>query len=627
MLKRHPISSFAISILALGALIVLFSGPAMAQGFSSLNFETVATGIESATDVTHAGDDRLFLVSRLGVIYIFQNGSVLPQPFLDISDRVLATDDLEPGLLGLAFHPNYAENGFFYVFYTRLSGDNRLERYEVSPNPNLAQVSSGKVVLDIPQPSVRHNGGQLAIGPDGYLYLSTGDGNLGIDPQCLAQDPNSLLGKILRLDIDQNIETPPYYGVPADNPWVGSSDGRDEVWAIGLRNPWRFSFDPTTGEMFIGEVGQAEREEINLQPAGIAALNYGWKRMEGTFCLDNVDGCGVPVPACDDPAFTPPIIEYAHGQGDCSIIGGHVYRGTQLPRLEGVYLYGDYCSGKVWAATRDGGGLWQSEVLRPRRPGIGAFGVGADGELYMTADDTVYRITDRGTLEFSADSFSGLEDSGGVTVTVRRIGGADGTVSVNYATVADTAQQGVDYGNASGTLTWADGDASDRTFVVPLFSDTEVEGTERVGLELSSPSGGSALGARAMAEVLILDSDVSFDPCVADETTLCMMGQRFQATLEWRTSDAQGQAQAVILTPDSGYFWFFNENNPEVFIKMIDGCVDPFDAFWVFAAGLTDVETTLTVVDTEGQQIKVYQKPLTEGFDPIRDVGAFATCP
>jgi len=342
----------------------------------------VVNGLRAPLYLTHAGDDsgRVFILEKPGRIQIVQEDSLLAEPFLDIRGRINSQNS-ERGLLGLAFHPDYTENGFFYVNYTDLNGNTVVSRFQVTNDPNRADPDSESILLQFNQPYANHNGGMLAFGPDGYLYVGTGDGGSGGDPQGNAQNPNTLLGKILRLDVDS--QSP--YANPPDNA-VG---GLPEIWALGLRNPWRFSFDRTTGDLWIGDVGQNQWEEINMLPAGIAGgLNLGWDYYEGTHSFDGTPPDGVN--------FVVPVMEYAHGGGDCSVTGGYVYRGQVLDEWQGVYLFGDYCSGTVWGALPDASGSWQSEELFQVSVLLASFGEDQDGELYLVdLNGAVYKLAEK----------------------------------------------------------------------------------------------------------------------------------------------------------------------------------------------------------------------------------------
>lgn len=363
-----------------------------------LRLTPIAGPLSGVTAIANAGDARLFITLQRGRILVWNGAEVLPTPFLDLSTLVVCCG--EQGLLSTAFHPNYGANGFFFVNYTDLSGDTVIARYSVSAgDPNVADPSSGRTLLTIDQPFGNHNGGQLQFGPDGQLYVGMGDGGSANDPNCFAQNltpqpgRRDLLGKMLRIDVDQNVGAPPYYGIPAENPFVAAG-GPDEAWAIGLRNPWRFSFDRVTGDLFIGDVGQGAREEIDFQPlTARGGQNYGWKIMEGTLCTGNRGSCPATVPACFSPEFTDPVLEYSHGGGRCSVTGGYVYRGLSIPDLYGTYLYGDYCSGEIFGARSSGGGAFASELMTISADNLTTFGEDAAGELYVgTGGGFVYRI-------------------------------------------------------------------------------------------------------------------------------------------------------------------------------------------------------------------------------------------
>jgi len=347
----------------------------------------------STTSIAHVGDGRLFLTTQSGQILIHDGSQILPTPFLDIDSLVLSGG--ERGLLSVAFHPDYAANGFFYVNYTNNSGDTVIARYQVlALDPNQADPGSASILLTINQDFANHNGGQLQFGPDGYLYVGMGDGGSGGDPNCRAQDPTSLLGKMLRLDVDQNVNTPPFHGIPIDNPFVGDPTTRDEIWALGLRNPWRFSFDQVTGDLYIGDVGQSQWEEVDYQPAGSpGGRNYGWVKREGAHCFSNPPSCAAGPPDCDDPMFTDPVVEYNQLGPRCSITGGYVYRGCSAPGLVGKYIYADFCTGEIWASWQSAPDVWETELLAVSLTTIRTFGEDADGELYAANGSQVVRFT------------------------------------------------------------------------------------------------------------------------------------------------------------------------------------------------------------------------------------------
>ena len=343
-----------------------------ANAAPQIELTPIVSGIDSPLAITHAGDGsgRLFITLQVGRILIHDGQQVLPTPFLDIG--ALVSTDGERGLLSAAFHPNYVSNGFVYVNYTDLNGDTVVARYTVSGDPNLVDPASAVILLTISQPFANHNGGQLQFGPDGYLYVGTGDGGGGGDPSNNAQNLNSLLGKMLRIDVNAG----PSYGIPPNNPFIGDPAALPEIWALGLRNPWRFSFDRLTGDLWIADVGQANLEELNIQTAGSAGgENYGWRLMEG-------DSCFNPASGCNDGSLTLPVLQYDHSLG-CSISGGYRYRGQDHPGLAGIYFYGDFCTGRIWGATQDAAGSWAAEELLDTDFRISAFGEDEEGEMYV----------------------------------------------------------------------------------------------------------------------------------------------------------------------------------------------------------------------------------------------------
>ncbi len=365
----------------LSPLLAALLAPAAAA--QSVTLERLVGGLDRPLGLEAAGDGsgRLFVLEQRGRIRIVAGGSLRAEPFLDITDRVGCCG--EQGLLGLAFHPRYAENGLFFVNYTERGGDTVISRFSVSADPDRADAGSELEVLSYEQPFANHNGGQLAFGPDGYLYVGSGDGGGAGDPGNRAQDLGSLLGKILRLDVEGSP-----YAIPSDNPFASDPQARPEIWAYGLRNPWRFSFDRSTGDLYIGDVGQAAREEIDFQPAASGGgENYGWRRMEGSLCFD-------PPSGCNDGTLVLPVAEYGHDEG-CSVTGGYVARGAGAAGLLGLYLYGDFCSGRLWGLAR-GGGVWESELLAETGLAISSFGEDEEGELYVVhyapGDGAVYRL-------------------------------------------------------------------------------------------------------------------------------------------------------------------------------------------------------------------------------------------
>ncbi len=388
-----PIWSWVVVLLA----IMLLALPATA----SLMLTEVASGLNSPTDIQNANDDsgRLFFVQQTGQIMVWQNEVIRPTPFLNIAHLIVSGG--ERGLLGLAFHPDYRHNGLFYVNYTRQAdGATVVARYaRSSADPDVANPQSAQILLTITQPFANHNGGAMQFGPDGYLYIATGDGGSANDPQNNAQNLTSLLGKLLRINVNSTTGQLPY-GIPHDNPFVGSvpSGARPEIWAYGLRNPWRISFDRMTGDLFIADVGQNKREEINFVRAGTAGgLNFGWRVMEGTICT-NLAGD----PPCNPAGFTPPLIDYDHSQG-CSVTGGYLYRGDAVHELKplspavagqlfnGLYIYGDFCSGTIWGVRATAAGGIENKVILSSALRITTFGEDDNGELYV-ADAAIGKI-------------------------------------------------------------------------------------------------------------------------------------------------------------------------------------------------------------------------------------------
>ncbi len=412
-----------ISAILLASLAVYTLGNNLLSAFAQDNIELpeisltqVTSGLVRPVHITHAGDGsgRLFVVEQHGTILIL-DGDLVERPFLDIQDRVASpaiSGGNEQGLLSAAFPPDYPDKGYFYVYYTMRDGDNVVSRFSLSDDHNLADPDSEEQILILPHPQyTNHNGGQLAFGPDGYLYIATGDGGGGGDPLDNAQDPSSLNGKLLRIDVEMQSfhsnQSKPYdrypnqkytcylpliaadhvYAIPADNPFIDDPYFRPEIWALGLRNPWRFSFDRQTGDIYIADVGQNRWEEINFQPANSpGGENYGWNIMEGEECYG--------AESCNTQGLTNPVHVYPiFSSTDCSITGGFVYRGNAYPELDGLYIYGDFCSGRVWG-MKQAGGTWQSGLLTNTSFRISSFGEDELGEIYVVdlAGRAIYRI-------------------------------------------------------------------------------------------------------------------------------------------------------------------------------------------------------------------------------------------
>lgn len=419
-----------------------------------IQLTTVVTGLGAPTDIQHAADgsNRLFLVEQVGRVRIFQNGVLQSTPFLDIRNKT--TGSGERGLLGLAFAPNFPSSKRFYVNYTNLSGNTVIAMYTVSTSTaNTADPATEVVLMTVPQPFSNHNGGQIQFGPDGYLYIAMGDGGSSGDPFGNAQNRNSLLGKILRIDVESQ---PGAVRIPPSNPFVNTAGARAEIWATGLRNPWRFSFDRSTHDLWIADVGQGAWEEVNFQPASSAGgENYGWDTMEGNHCY--------AAATCNMTGLTPPVAEYGHSLG-CSVTGGFVYRGTQFPALAGTYFYGDYCSGRIWSVRREGG-QFVNQLALESGVSITTFGEDEAGELY-------------------------LADSGG---NIRRVELAAPTVSVTIASAPTGQRFVVDSGatqyTAPRTFTWTQGS---------VHSVQWINGTTATRLAFSGWTDGDTSNPRAI---------------------------------------------------------------------------------------------------------------------------------
>lgn len=404
--------------------ILLLSGILSAVLFYSQNIVLAefASGLTSPVEIVHANDSRLFVVQQNGIIQIIQpNGTVNSTAFLNISTKI--TFSGERGLLGLAFHPQYTTNGYFYVYYNNTAGNITVARYSVnSADPNTADPASEKIILNITKPFENHNGGSMHFASDEKLWISTGDGGSAGDPNNNSQNKNSLLGKILRVDVNSTAA----YNIPADNPFVGI-DGADEIWSYGLRNAWKFSFDAATGNAMIADVGQSQTEEINRMPITQAGINYGWRCYEGNSAY-NTTGC------TDSSTMTFPIAVYNHTGGKCSITGGYVYRGTAYPALVGKYIFADYCSSQIGILNADNSIFWTSAFTGNN---FATFGEDSGKELYTASvnNGKIYKIstTPLATGEHPQRSFKMYSNPASGTIFIDGLTTRNNTAEINNA--------------------------------------------------------------------------------------------------------------------------------------------------------------------------------------------------
>jgi glucose/arabinose dehydrogenase len=434
----------------LAALAAVGSAAPSAAEWPQISLPKRFSGLTQPVHITQAGDGsgRLFFVEQPGRIRVSRGGTLLPVPFLDIVSRVSCCG--ERGLLSVAFPPGYGSKRYFYVDYTDTAGNTVISRFRLGADADVADPGSEQIVLTIAQPYSNHNGGQLAFGPDGYLYVGMGDGGSGGDPQNNAQSPTSLLGKILRIDVESGAAP---YAVPVSNPFAGRAGYRGEIWALGLRNPWRFSFDRRTGDLFIGDVGQNRYEEVDFQPAGDpGGENYGWRIMEAGHCYD-------PNP-CNQTGLLQPVFEYDHSQG-CSVTGGPVYRGSLYPRMQGVYFFADYCSGRLWGLRRDGNS-WHSTQLLDSPYTVSTFGEDEAGNVYLAdyGRGDVYQVTDPGAIAgyvYRVPAVAHNVGAGGTRwrsdVAVVNRSGFAGSLTLTYASPDLQLTQAASL-SAGGTVEW-----------------------------------------------------------------------------------------------------------------------------------------------------------------------------
>lgn len=440
-------------------ILTILTFTASAQpAFDLVNF---ASGFSSPVDIASAGDDRLFIVERQGYIRIVElDGTVLPDDFLDINTQIEAGYQ-EQGLLGLAFHPNYADNGYFYVNYTDEDGNTVVSRFTVSAiNPNIADPATELIIYTADQPFTNHNGGCIKFGADGYLYIGLGDGGSGGDPGNRAQNPENKLGKMHRIDVDGG--TP--FAIPTDNPFALATDTLPEIWAIGYRNPWRFSFDKLNGNMWIGDVGQNLQEEVNVELAGDGGHNYGWRCYEG-FDEFNDTGCD------DDSTYAFPILQYPHNYstGGFSVTGGFVYRGTAFPGMYGFYMFADYVSGNWWWVNADAGAPYYYERVDDVKTDISCFGEDLNGEIYCADLNTgiIYHVTDAcgdyAINTTTTDYICGVTDG---TATVI-ISAGEAPYNIEWSTGA-TTETATDLVTGMYTVSVTDNAGCERTAVVTI---------------------------------------------------------------------------------------------------------------------------------------------------------------
>ncbi len=522
MSRRILLATFFVAVLACLLTSVSFSpfesSVALAQTSEAptLALGTPLSGFTAPVGIGHAGDGsgRLFVIEQGGRIRIVKSGVLLSTPFLDIATRISSGG--ERGLLGLAFPPDYARKGYFYVNYTNPAGDIVISRFRRSAsNADVADAGSEQIIITIPHPGQsNHNGGQLAFGPvDKMLYIGTGDGGSAGDPPNNAQNVDVLLGKILRIDTESG--RPYTYTIPPSNPFLPG--GRYEIWALGVRNPWRFSFDRSTFDLFIADVGQGTWEEIDFQPASSrGGENYGWRIMEGTHCFN-------PNP-CNMAGLTLPVVEYNHSAGDCSVTGGYVYRASTYPRMQGLYFYGDFCSGRIWSLKRDGS-AWQNTLLLDTSIQISAFGEDEAGNVYVASYGVgdIYPLVDNGptlppnvtpTPDVHFGFAAGVvpENVHSISVPVVRSGDTTVDIYVDYTTSDNTASERRDYTTARGTLHFAPGETQ-KFFTVLITDDETDESDESLTLTLSN-----FVGSRGVLEtvpsrvVSIQDNDAATSP-------------------------------------------------------------------------------------------------------------------
>ena len=533
-------------------------------GAQEIRTVQVASGIAGPTDIQNAGDGsgRIFVVQQSGVIRILKNGSVAGTPFLDIHSRT--TGDGERGLLGLAFPPGFAQKQRFYVDYTDLNGNTVIAQYRVGANADVADAASEIVLLRITQPFANHNGGQVRFGPDGYLYIAMGDGGSAGDPMRNGQNLGTLLGKLLRIDVESS---PGQVRIPPDNPFVNTAGARGEIWAYGLRNPWRFSFDRATNDLWIGDVGQDAYEEIDLQPAASrGGENYGWNRMEGLHCY---------TAGCSTDGITLPIAEYPHVEAACSITGGFRYRGSLSPGMRGTYVYGDYCNGRIWGLEWNGT-AWTSRLLLASGFTITTFGEDEAGELYIAngGGGAIYRVEGGRAPRFGAAAVTNPASfATGMVAGSLATAFAAGVRDAPGIAVADRLPLPASVDGVSVTV---------MGIAAPVYSVSNVNGQEQVSFQVPW----AVAGRTTAAVVITRDGNASV---AVDVPVSAMQPGVFTAN---------GQAIAVRATDNPAFVFVYVSGLGGVINQPADGAAGPTAPLAALTSG---VQVTLGGVPAEVQ--------------------------
>jgi glucose/arabinose dehydrogenase/sugar lactone lactonase YvrE len=575
----------------------------------------------SPTTIAHPkdGSGRLFVTTQGGSIYVFDGAAVLPTPFLTVQTSPFG----EQGLLGLSFHPSYRDNGLFYVYYTALNGDSVVARYRVSAgDPNRADPTSSRILFTVTHPFPNHRGGQLDFGPDGFLYVSIGDGG----DRERAPDLTTLAGKILRIDVDATDGSP--YRIPPDNPFVGNPLARPEIWALGLRNPWRFGFDRLTGGLFIADVGENRYEEVNVAPAGVGSQNYGWPRMEGPLCFE-------PPAGCDDGTLTLPSFGYGHdAAGGCSITGGFRYRGPSFPELEGIYFYADLCSGRLWGATDSSGAWVGTELLRPFRS-FSTFGEDEAGDVYVGDyyTGTIFRLVSTAGPTISIGDAAAVQEATGEAVfEVTLSAPSDRLVSVRYTTsgLASVLEP------QQGQLDFSPGETQ-QLLRIRILDDQIDEPSAAFSVTLSDPV--RATIADGLAQVTILDDDpppvVSVSDCAVlegDTSTFCVftlsLSIRSGFTTKVQGSTSDGTAVQGDYGARLGEQHIFPPGQTSLTVRVLvygDVVVEPDETFFLNLSVMPDSNLTLGDAQGQGLILNDDDPPPVDPPTPIGPSGTIGT--